>query len=305
MSSTVGIMVVDYDLYLGQLSGIKNEIKKENIEVAAITNGWMTHSNLGVMDGFCYFDLDSFFRVKFDYLIVAANDEEFRDIKQKVGSIVPGGADSVFPVGIFGIMDFDFTRYTSLAKSNISIISYNCWGGLTYANLKLKFMSPTINTRFENEEHYLRFISNLDHYLSTEIKNDGTEFEEEIGEYPVGLMDDVRIRFVHYKSFDEAVSIWNERKQRINRDNLFFMLYTEKPEMAKLFDETIDYNKVVFTAGDFGVKCQVDLTPLFEISSLTTIGHYAFMAANEELHLYDAIKMLNGDMDYLETRLRV
>ncbi len=305
MGIRIGIMVVDYDIYLKVLSRIKNEISKGRIEVIAITNGWLTNSSIGIMDGFKYFDLGIFLGISFDYLIVAAGDDEFVMLKNKLGNRIRCGVDRVLSVRIFEIIDFDFSEYAKLLESKVSIISYNCWGGLTYAYLHLRFNSPTINTRFENEEHYIKFVSDLDHYLSVEPVFDGTEYEDAIGEYPAGKIDDVRIRFVHYKSFKEAVRKWNERKQRINRDNIFLMLFTENREIARSFDKTGDYRKVVFTAGDYGVKSQIDLSALFEISQLSAVGRYAVLAANGELHLYNAIKMLNGDGDFIETKLRV
>lgn len=38
---------------------------------------------------------------------------------------------------------------------------------------------------------------------------------------PIGLIDDVEVVFLHYKTFDEAVEKWNRRKSRINWDNLY------------------------------------------------------------------------------------
>ena len=302
MNYKIGIMVIDYDLYIKNFSQIKSEIRKGNINVTAITNGWMTQSRIGLMDGFRYYDLEIFLKMPYDYLIVAAGKDDFLDVKEKMTGLFRG-AKTVLPVEIFGILDFDFLGYIKLLNSKPSIISFNCWGGLTYSYLHMEFYSPTINTRFENEESYLKFISNLDHYLTTELIEAGTEYEEEIGEYPVGVLDDVQIKFVHYKEFKDAENKWNERKQRINRDNIICMLFTEKPEMAVLLDRTDKYRKIIFTAGDYGVKSQIDVSALCDMSKLTAAG-CTFMAANGELHLYDVIGLLNGNEDYVQTCLR-
>lgn len=69
-------------------------------------------------------------------------------------------------------------------------------------------------------------------------------------EYPVGKLDDVIIYFVHYASFHEAKEKWEERKKRINYNNLFF-IFTERDgcnyEMIKEFENLPYKNKVVFT----------------------------------------------------------
>ena len=68
-------------------------------------------------------------------------------------------------------------------------------------------------------------------------------------DYPVGQLFDIRIYFQHYKSFDEAVSKWNERKTRIDKQNLFVM-FTDRDgctiEDLKQFDGLNYKNKVVF-----------------------------------------------------------
>ncbi len=304
MKYKIGIMVIDYDVYIGNLPCIKHEIEKSNIEVIAITNGWLTQSNIGLMDGFRYYDVSVFLQMPYDYLIIASQKEDFWTIRGKIGNRIHCGVEAIFSSYIFDIIDFDFKQYIELVKSKVSIISINCLGGITYANLFLEFMSPTINLRFENEEHFLRFISNMDYYFSQNIEYDGTECEEEIGEYPAGRIDDVRIRFVHYKSFEEAVDKWNKRKSRVNKNNILLMMFTENPVAAKSFAAIEDFRKVVFTAGDYGVENQIDLSPMFDICSLSDAGKIALLTANGELHLYNAIKMLNGYGDYLETRIR-
>lgn len=301
MKHKIGIFVVDYDVYIKYLNGIKNQIEKGNCEVCAITNGWLPHSRIGMMDGFVYYDIGDFLRTQYDYIVIASNEEDYQAIKGKIINTVSCGYDSIFSISIFGIADFDFNLYIRLVKSNISIISCNCWGGITYANLFLKFLSPTINLRFENEDHFIKFVSRIDHYLQQDIKYDGIECDNLIGEYPAGIIDDVRIRFVHYKTFEEAVEKWNKRKLRINKNNILAMLLTENPEKAKQFSGIDGLRKIVFTGGDYGVGCQVDLSPMYDISPISDIEKITMLLANGELHLYNIIRMLNGDKDYIET----
>ena len=60
----------------------------------------------------------------------------------------------------------------------------------------------------------------------------------------------MRIDFVHYDTFSEAVRKWEERKKRINWDNIF-IVGTEKDgcsyEMIQRFDRLPYKNKVIFT----------------------------------------------------------
>jgi uncharacterized protein (DUF1919 family) len=50
-----------------------------------------------------------------------------------------------------------------------------------------------------------------------------TELSEKY-KFPVGSIGDVVIYFMHYTSFKEASIKWNERKKRVNYENIFFIM---------------------------------------------------------------------------------
>lgn len=96
---------------------------------------------------------------------------------------------------------------------------------------------------------FVRMVKNLNWYMEQRL------VQIENGEsYPVGLLEDVRIRFMHYKTFDEAVKKWEERKKRINWDNLF-IIGTDRAgctyETIKSFEQLPYKNKVIFTHVDY------------------------------------------------------
>ena len=39
------------------------------------------------------------------------------------------------------------------------------------------------------------------------------------------MLDDIEIHFNHYISFEEAKNKWDERKRRINYDNIYIVMY--------------------------------------------------------------------------------
>lgn len=100
-----------------------------------------------------------------------------------------------------------------------SLITHNCLSGIIYHNLKQPFRSPTINLRVGSARDYYKFCSNLEYYMSLEI----TEDKESKESFPVGILGGIRLYFGHYKSFDEAVKKWEERKKRIDYDNLYIV----------------------------------------------------------------------------------
>lgn len=106
-----------------------------------------------------------------------------------------------------------------LVCDEFTLLSSNCMAGVIYHRLGLKFNSPTIDT-LSLEKDFIKFVSNLDYYLSMKL-----EFIETDEEYPVAMLGDVKIHFVHYHSREEAENKWNERKKRIIKDRLFLIMF--------------------------------------------------------------------------------
>ncbi len=132
-----------------------------------------------------------------------------------------------------------------LKNHNPSIIASNCNGGIIYADLGLPFLSPTINLAFDMND-YVKFLGNLEWYLQQPI----VEYHDSRYTYPTGLIGDIELLFVHYESFDEAVKKWEERKQRINWNNLFIIAIDGDGctyETIEKFENLPYKNKVIFT----------------------------------------------------------
>lgn len=137
-----------------------------------------------------------------------------------------------------------------LVNKDFSVIASNCNGCVLLHDLGQKFNSPFVNL-FLNATDFLRFLNNPHHYLNdcnfTFIEEDGVD-------YPVAMLDDIKIHFVHYKSPDEAVEKWETRKARINWNNLFVMM-TDRDgctyDQLVCFDNLSYRNKVVFTNKEY------------------------------------------------------
>lgn len=105
-----------------------------------------------------------------------------------------------------------------LKNDGFTIISNTCIAGKIYHDLGMRFFTPTINLYIKPED-FVKFCANIDYYLEqaiTEVKGNY--------KYPVGKLGDIYLYFKHYKTFDEGVSKWNERKKRINWNKIFIMM---------------------------------------------------------------------------------
>ena len=126
-----------------------------------------------------------------------------------------------------------------------TIIASNCIGTFIYYDMKIKYLSPTINLSFDMND-YVRFLENLEWYLQQPV----VPYEDDRFDYPCGMIGDVEIRFNHYKTIEEAISKWERRKQRIDWDNLFIMAIDGDEctyDSINRFDALPFENKVIFT----------------------------------------------------------
>lgn len=129
-------------------------------------------------------------------------------------------------------------------NQHVSILASNCNGGIILHDLGLRFDTPTINLYFHPSD-FIKFISDINYYLAQEP----IEIESEC-RFPVGKLDDITVYFMHYSSFDEAKRKWQERKERIHKDNLFVMMTDQNGcthEDMLAFDALPFPNKVIFT----------------------------------------------------------
>ncbi|HEU9411690.1 TPA: DUF1919 domain-containing protein, partial [Streptococcus pneumoniae] len=110
-----------------------------------------------------------------------------------------------------------------LKNTDFSIISDNCWGGRVYEELGLPYRTPFIGLYIFSED-YVKLLKNFRKYMEYELTftNNSKWNTEYDGEYPIGILKDIELHFLHYANQEEAYEKWNKRKNRINYENIFF-----------------------------------------------------------------------------------
>lgn len=143
----------------------------------------------------------------------------------------------------------------AVKSRDFTIISNNCWGGRTYQYFDMPYLSPTVGLYFYSAD-YLKFVSDLHRYLDTPLKficaSDSKYYEELKNrgqtEKVIGVLDDVEIVFLHYKSEEEALEKWNRRKERINFNNVILKYSWSnlcEEEHLEAFDKLPFDNKIM------------------------------------------------------------
>lgn len=195
------------------------------------------------LDGYKFIPIDEVDPSKVDFIVIT--DE--KNFKEYFRMMVGKGfcEDQIVQAKAFLLPEFRFSEYVKLVKSHVSIIANNCWGGYAYHRLGLSFRSPFINMS-EDDMHYIKLLQNLKSNLSEKLTFRKFGYQARLKKnYPIcTLGEDIILHFTHYSDMQEVEQKWYSRLERMNWDNLFIMMYTEKMEVARIFD-ALDYPKKI------------------------------------------------------------
>lgn len=157
-----------------------------------------------------------------------------------------------------------------LKNKDFTIISNNCWGGFVYQRYDLVYNTPFIGL-FIFASDYIKLLKNFKKYIHKELvfinaskskyiielKNNNT-----YNKYPIALLGDVEIHFLHYKDENEAREKWNRRVKRINYDNILIKFSENDlctPNLIKEFDKVNFDNKICLTANKYDIKSAIQI----------------------------------------------
>lgn len=143
-----------------------------------------------------------------------------------------------------------------LKNKKFVIIANNCWGGEVYSWFKRPYNSPFVGL-YLHGPCFVKLLSNFSHNMSHELKFvNSSAYSTIVPNYPVAMLNDAEIHFLHYKSEEEAREKWNRRTSRMfeesDMDNYFFKICDLNgggESVLKKFHELPFRNKV-----SFGIK---------------------------------------------------
>lgn len=142
---------------------------------------------------------------------------------------------------------------------SFTIVSVDCWGSSIYQEMGLSYNTPFVGLFF-HAPCFIKLLSNLQEYLQSDLSfasvskypTANEDREKRSDYYPIGLLHGhVEIHFLHYSSEEEARSKWNQRRARMNMENLFVEFSDRNLcayEHLLEFDRMNFPHKVVFTA---------------------------------------------------------
>lgn len=186
----------------------------------------------------------------------------------------------------------------TLRNTAPTIITNNCNGGVIMHDLGLRFCTPTVNLCIPFLD-YVRFCERPPHYLAlsqSELRRGETSSEG----CPTGVLEDVRLVFVHYPTFEMARDKWFERVKRVDTGNLFLMLVQRDgctAEDVRRFGALPYEHKVAFVAKPMpDVSCAVCFPEFSEGSQVRALSDYVSRTSGRRItDSFDYVRFLNGD----------
>ena len=138
-------------------------------------------------------------------------------------------------------------KRAKLKNTTPTIISNNCLGGIISHDLGIQFNSPCINQGMIARD-YIKFLKNMDHYLSLTPVPLNTLYRDT--KFMMTQLGDIICLFAHEESVEAAISKWEKRKARINKNNMYVFM-TDSLECTyddiKEFDSLPYEHKVIIT----------------------------------------------------------
>ena len=106
-----------------------------------------------------------------------------------------------------------------LNNHNFTILANSCVGAQIYRDWGMRFDTPLVGL-YISPEDFVLLLSDLHYWLYQPI----TEYKSNLN-FPIGLLGEkIKIFFRSDKTFDEAITKWNRRLERIHWDKLFVFL---------------------------------------------------------------------------------
>lgn len=213
----------------------------------------------------------------------------------------------------FELPYFQLDDYLELKKSKVTILSNYCLGGILYKKLGLEQLSPTINA-FCTTENYYEFVENYEKYLSCDMEileedkmQDALKIGEMFASAPRGMIhNQVEWVFNHDVYIEKAVDRWNEKRKKVNMENIVVLKTIFSDEDAYRFENLNVEKKLGFYYKDLGLK-HVLYCPEWKDQEVRDIYASYFVGfvidrATDTLKYYknvDWIRFLLGKEDYI------
>ncbi len=165
----------------------------------------------------------------------------------------------------------------TLGDIPFTIFSNNCIGGVFYHDAGRRFTSPTVNLAMDGEE-FIRFLEDPRKYVYGNMMFVDTDQVN----YPVAMLEDIEVRFVHYRTPEECEQTWRRRAERIDWENLYIIATDhdglKREDLLERFDKLPYENKIMFTSDEYEqypwAVCVPQFRGRFQVKIMTAFADF-------------------------------
>jgi len=188
-------------------------------------------------------------------------------------------------------------------NKNFTIVSDDGWGKEVYDAFNIPYQSPFIGIQIFNSD-FIKLANDFEHYIDKPVhfinhseSKHQKSFRHCFGnDYPLGLLNnDIELHFIDYKSPEEALKHWNDRKSKITLDNLFFKMDASREDnnltTIEAFENINRSNKICFVNCHDQEKNAKDNSTLHLIDYWNPVSEIFFP---QSLSSFDLMGWLNG-----------
>lgn len=182
-----------------------------------------------------------------------------------------------------------------LNQTSFSIFSNDCYGAEIYKALRIPYQTPFVGLMLM-APCYIKFLRNPQYYLSLNLHFiEASKYEDcsvlhQAKGYPLAVLGDVEIHFLHYKSAEEAEEKWNARKSRIQWEHIRVNFTIDKDYGTEIHLKefhSLPYEHKV----SFSKKAYPEYTSNFNIQNFQS---NALVLFRESLTMFNLTGWLNG-----------
>jgi uncharacterized protein (DUF1919 family) len=186
-------------------------------------------------------------------------------------------------------------------REPFAILTNNCWGSALYRDLDISYNTPFVGTLVP-PECYLRFLGDVPGYLAQPLRFIETSRYGWPIKYPLALLGDAEVHFMHFPTREEAAGKWARRLERMPRDPATWRVKfcdhhlsldpAEATAMLRAFDALPFAHKITLLGRENpGLASGIVLRECLAAGRVPD-GHAAYRPS---LRYFNAAAWLNGD----------
>lgn len=265
------------------------EINSSLIDIVALVDSYKSGKQI---DGYIVKNIDEILEmnIEYDYIIICS---EYSNEIRKL--LLQKNIDENKIINYFGYHNIlnllKIRENRNVIGNDITIISNHCWGAYLYKALGIQYNSPFI-WLFVEDNDYEKLVLSFNEYMDN-VNSLKVIFDEKLG-YPVGMLKDIKLQFIHYKTCDEAYEKFISRALKINKDNILLECTTSNKDIIETILTSDFRKKLIITDIEYKSNNVYSFVGWDEIVKNKNISKFSDFVLNCSFDYINLNKIINN-----------